>query len=166
MINRHSTLFLSHITASKFLQGSLDFYCFYKTNYDFKGGFNPMFYNTEAKQSLVARYHAGESVARDLRRHRRTKKYILHMDQAIYGNRDKLRSCGQPAGVYQTETETPEVRGKDRDIAEGQLHSLIATSGKAARARQTVWTAQRPCFSEVSAYPVGPFTTISSGGKR
>ena len=84
----------------------------------------------EEKHSLVARYQAGESVSDILRRLRRAQEYVLHMDQAVHCDHDRLRSCCQPAGVYQNETETSKVGEEDRDFTKGQLHGFSVASRK------------------------------------
>ena len=73
---------------------------------------------------------------RYLRRLRRAQEYVLHMDQAVHCDHDRLRSCCQPAGVYQNETETSKVGEEDRDFTKGQLHGFSVASRKAARACQ------------------------------
>lgn len=64
-----------------------------------------MYLSAEEKQALVSRYHAGESVAEicaDTGVARST----------LYNDHNRLRSCGQPAGIYQDEATNPKAGAK------------------------------------------------------
>ena len=94
----------------------------------------------EEKHSLGCSLPGRRIRLRYLRRLRRAQEYVLHMDQAVHCDHDRLRSCCQPAGVYQNETETSKVGEEDRDFTKGQLHGFSVASRKAARACQIAWS--------------------------
>ena len=93
----------------------------------------------EEKHSLVARYQAGESVS-DICADSGVPKSTFYTWIKPYCDHDRLRSCCQPAGVYQNETETSKVGEEDRDFTKGQLHGFSVASRKAARACQIAWS--------------------------
>ena len=93
----------------------------------------------EEKHSLVARYQP-ENPSPISAPTPACQEYVLHMDQAVHCDHDRLRSCCQPAGVYQNETETSKVGEEDRDFTKGQLHGFSVASRKAARACQIAWS--------------------------
>ena len=69
--------------------------------------------STEAKQSLVARYRAGESVVEICADSGVPRSTFYTWIKPLHCDHNRLRSCCQPAGVYQNETETSKVRAED-----------------------------------------------------
>ena len=69
--------------------------------------------STEAKQSLIARYQAGESVTDICADTGVPRSTFYTWLKPLHCDYNRLRSCCQPAGVIKMKQKTPKVRTKD-----------------------------------------------------
>ena len=93
-------------------------------------------------------------------------KVRSNMDQAVHCDHDRLRSCCQPAGVYQMKQKLQKLEKKIEILQKVNCTVSASLQEKAARALPNcmVSIVSMP-YARRFVYPAVPSTTISSGEK-